>query len=130
MFIDASALPAILLAEPDADQMADAIEKAHRRYTSPIALFETIASLMSKKDLPRDLAEEQVHVLLSASAIETVAITDAIGRMAVDAFDRYGKVRRHPAQLNMGGCFAYARAKARGTFILYKGADFAQTDLA
>src|SRR5215208_2212163 len=105
MFIDASALLAILLAEPDADRMADAIEKAHRRYTSPIALFETTASLMSKKDLPREAAEEQVHRLLGALAVQTVAITDDIGRLAVEAFARYGKGRGHRAQLNMGDCF-------------------------
>ena len=48
---------------------------------------------------------------------------------ALDAFSRYGKGRGHPAQLNMGDCFAYAVAKTYRTALLFKGDDFSKTDI-
>jgi ribonuclease VapC len=46
------------------------------------------------------------------------------------ARDRYGKGTGHPARLNLGDCVSYAMAKKAGVPLLYKGNDFAQTDLA
>ena len=48
---------------------------------------------------------------------------------ALDAFSRFGKGQGHPAQLNMGDCFAYAVAKNRRVPLLYKGNDFVHTDV-
>ena len=48
----------------------------------------------------------------------------------MDAFARYGKGRGHKAQLNLADCLSYACAKRLGAKLLYKGDDFAQTDLA
>jgi ribonuclease VapC len=130
MFVDASALLAILLSEPQAARMADAIEAAPRRYTSPIAMFEVVAGLMRKKVLSRGVAEDHARAVMASAGIEVVAVTEEIGRVALDAFDRFGKGRGHPAQLNMGDCFAYACAKVHGLSLLYKGSDFSRTDLA
>lgn len=130
VFIDASAFLAILLKEPDGDRFADVIERASTRFTSPVALFETVTRLMSKKGLSRQLAEEQVLTAVQTSAIEIISVTSDIGLLARDAFERYGKGRGHPAQLNMGDCFAYACAKSLGVPLLYKGDDFSRTDLA
>ncbi len=130
MFIDASALLAILWQEPEADGLANAIERAPNCCTSPLAIFETIASMMRERTIPRAVAEEHLRAVLSAARIEVVPITDEIGRAAFDAFDRYGKERGHPAQLNMGDCFAYACAKTLHLPLLYKGDDFRRTDLA
>ena len=130
MFVDASALLAVLLTEIDGTRIADTMQDVPKLYTSPVALFETTSGLMSKKDLPRVVAEERVRSLLAAADIEVLPITAEIGHLAVDAFDRYGKGRGHPAQLNMGDCFAYACAKAHGLRLLYKGNDFSRTDLA
>ena len=55
--------------------------------------------------------------------------TEAHFRLAAAAFDRYGR-GRHPAKLNFGDCMAYAVAKAHGVPLLYKGDDFARTDIA
>ena len=52
-----------------------------------------------------------------------------VAEMAAEAYVQYGK-GRHPAALNMGDCFAYACAKANGARLLYRGEDFAKTDLA
>jgi ribonuclease VapC len=130
MFVDASALLAVLLQEAEEARILDMLQGASRAYTSPIALFETVSGLMSKKGLTRPIAKGRVDSLLAVTGIETLPITPEIGHLALDAFDKYGKGRGHPAQLNMGDCFAYACAKAHGLRLLYKGDDFSRTDIA
>ena len=61
--------------------------------------------------------------------MELVAIGPPESDLATWAYKTYGR-GRHPAALNMGDCFAYACAKAAGARLLYKGGDFALTDLA
>src|SRR5437868_4142085 len=78
----------------------------------------------------KKIAEEHVRAALRVSEIEVIAITDEVGRAALDAFERYGKGRGHPAQLNMGDCFAYGAARTMAVPLLYKGNDFAETDSA
>jgi ribonuclease VapC len=51
-----------------------------------------------------------------------------VTQAALDAYLRFGK-GRHPARLNLGDCFAYALAKALDAPLLYKGDDFALTDV-
>ncbi|HEV2363447.1 MAG TPA: type II toxin-antitoxin system VapC family toxin [Caulobacteraceae bacterium] len=65
---------------------------------------------------------------LAAAEIETAAIGPAERDLALQAMERFGK-GRHPAQLNMGDCLAYACARARGLRLLFKGNDFARTDI-
>jgi ribonuclease VapC len=85
---------------------------------------------MRKKALPRSVAEERARALLAEADIEVVPLTDEIGRAALDALERYGKGRSHPAQLNLADCFASACAKVYLVPLLYKGDDFRRTDLA
>ena len=66
---------------------------------------------------------------LERRRIEIVPVDLALARLAADAFARFGK-GRHPAALNYGDCFAYALAKANGAALLFKGTDFALTDVA
>jgi ribonuclease VapC len=70
-----------------------------------------------------------VRSFLREARVEIMPIDDDIGAAALRAFDRFGK-GRDPAQLNLGDCFAYAMAKRHGVPLLYKGDDFALTDLA
>ncbi len=58
-----------------------------------------------------------------------VDIDAKIGSLAIEASMRYGKAVGHSADLNMGDCFAYACAKSLNVPLLYKGEDFAKTDL-
>ncbi|MCC6982379.1 MAG: type II toxin-antitoxin system VapC family toxin [Bauldia sp.] len=128
MFVDASALLAILLDEEDASRFAEAIASAERRLTAPLAIFETVAGLMRELSIPLSVAEASVRSVV-AMDFTVMPLTDEIDRIALDAFDRYGKGRGHPAQLNMGDCFAYACARAEGVPLLYKGDDFGRTDI-
>jgi ribonuclease VapC len=66
--------------------------------------------------------------LLSASGVALEPVTRAHARAAREAHARFGK-GRHPARLNMGDCFAYALATERGEPLLFKGEDFARTDV-
>ena len=49
---------------------------------------------------------------------------------AYAAFVAFGKGSGHPASLNFGDVFSYALAKTRGLPLLFKGNDFAETDIA
>lgn len=129
MFIDASAIVAILTREPDADELADALEAAQSPITSPIAVFEAALGICRKRHASVQEAQGDVAEFLGAAGVRIVSITDKEGEAALDAFSRYGKGRGHPAQLNMGDCFAYAVTKTYRTALLFKGEDFNKTDI-
>ena len=61
--------------------------------------------------------------------MRTAPITDKEPHTALAAFSRYGKGRGHPAQFNLGDCFAYAMAKNAQATLLLKGEDFDKTDI-
>lgn len=128
MFIDASALCAVLLAEPDGDAYDAKVGAAIAPMTSPVAIFEAVLAVARVADGDLVRARRDVDEYLAASNVELVPIGDAELARALDAFDRYGK-GRHPARLNMGDCFAYACARTHGASLLYKGDDFALTDI-
>jgi ribonuclease VapC len=130
MFVDASALVAILLKEPDGARFSREMENAERLFTSPIAIFEAVAAIMRECTFSRREAQRAVERALRIANIEIVPIDRETGDLALEAFERYGKGRGHKAQLNMGDCFSYACAKSLGVELLYKGNDFAATDLA
>lgn len=73
-------------------------------------------------------ATREVTTFLTQFEINSVAITPEMTTTALDAFDRFGK-GRHPAALNFGDCFAYAFAKHSRVPLLFKGDDFALTDI-
>lgn len=129
MFIDASAIVAILTREPEADALADLLETARSAITSPIAIFEAALGICRKRHASVDEAEQDVGEFLEIAGVRTVPITDKEAHTALAAFSRYGKGRGHPARLNLGDCFAYAMAKNAGTTLLFKGDDFDKTDI-
>lgn len=130
MFVDASAFVAIILEEPDGQRFSRAMENAERLFTSPIAIFEIIAAIMRERSISRREAQRAIERALRIANVEVMPIDREIGDLALEAFERYGKGRGHKAQLNMGDCFSYACAKSLGVALLYKGNDFAATDLA
>jgi len=129
MFIDASAIVAILTREPEADTLADALEGARLPITSPIAIFEAVLGICRKRHASVAEAQEDVLEFLGTASVRTVSITVKEAETALDAFSRYGKGRGHPARLNLGDCFAYAVAKNYRTALLFKGEDFDKTDV-
>ena len=129
MFVDASAMVAILAGEEEDAALFRCLEAAHRPITSPLAIFEAASAICRKKALSVDAAEAEVRGLLEQARIQVVAMTDAEAHGALAAYARYGKGSGHPAQLNMGDCFAYACAQAHDVPLLSIGNDFSQTDI-
>jgi ribonuclease VapC len=129
MFLDASAIIAMLADEADGDVFADALSTAENRVTSPIAVWEAVAGLVKEYALSVREARSKVVDFLAVSGINIVAIGPSELAVAIDAYDQFSK-GRHPARLNMGDCFAYAAAKCTGASILHKDAGFYLTDAA
>jgi ribonuclease VapC len=128
MFVDASALCAVLLSEPDADDLEAKLAAAPYRLTSAVAVFETVRALMRETNQDVPTVRAIVARFIDAAEIDFIDIGEAEREAALDAMDRFGK-GRHPAQLNMGDCFAYACARTHGAPLLFKGDDFARTDI-
>ena len=128
MFVDASALTAMIVDEHDGIALMRRMEKAGRRMTSPIAVWE--ATLAVARLTGKSFAETKQGLdrFLDLGGVELTPIPADVTALAIDAYDRFGK-GRHRARLNMGDCFAYACARHFGQPLLYKVDDFAQTDI-
>ena len=124
MFIDASAIVAMFLREPQADAMLTAIEQAPDRLTSAIAIWESSARL--SREMPSNMADLEIDGFIARWKIQVVPIDSQVARLASLARVRYGFGKN---KLNMGDCFAYACAKANGVPLLYIGNDFPKTDV-
>ena len=129
MFVDASAIVAILTREPEADAFTDLLGGARSPITSPIAVFEATLGICRKHHASVEEAEADVRDLLATAGVRLVAITAKEGETALNAFSRYGKGRGHPAQLNLGDCSACAVARNYRASLLFKGNDFNKTDI-
>ena len=127
-FVDASALVAIILREPDCEPLLDRIEAGGAFITSPIAVYEATLALRRVTGGDIAAAANDLRDVLDSGAIKLVAIDPELGFAALDAFRRFGK-GRHSARLNMGDCFAYAVSKSHDAAILFVGDDFVHTDL-
>ncbi|MFD1332017.1 type II toxin-antitoxin system VapC family toxin [Methylopila musalis] len=131
MFIDASALTAIVSSEQEADAFLTVLEAGpDQTLTSAVAIYESSLAIARRNGVPVSKARDLLEAFLRGYEVAVVPIDAETARLAIDAHLRYGKGTGHPAQLNMGDCFAYACARAHGARLLYKGEDFARTDLA
>ncbi len=128
--VDTSAVAAIFLQESDATRFAAAIGAAEAPLISAASLLETSIVLRARKRLPPAEADRQLDDFLTAGGFRIEPVTPEQIRIAREAHRRYGKGSGHPAGLNFGDCFAYALAKAVGLPLLFKGDDFARTDVA
>lgn len=125
MIIDTSALLAILFDEPDGSMLLRLIVEAPTRLMSAANALEAwiVADRHANPAKARALDE-----LIETVGINIEPVTPTQARVAREAYRTYGK-GNHPAGLNYGDCFAYALAKATGQPLLFKGEDFARTDI-
>ena len=128
MFVDSSAMVAMLTEESDGDALAECLAASSERHTSGVAVFETVAAVARKRSFSIDEARLIVGRFLEVSGIALVPIGKAESEAALTAFERFGK-GRHPAALNLGDCFAYGCARMLATTLLFKGDDFQRTDI-
>ena len=125
MIIDSSALLAIALKEPEARRIVTAIASAESRKVSTINWLEAMMVLESRLG-PQ--AADNLELILSALAVQPLPFDGKQMVEAQTAWRRFGK-GRHPAALNLADCCAYAASIVAGEPLLFKGSDFAQTDV-
>ncbi len=126
MVLDTSALVAMLLGEPERDRFITVLADAEDPLISAATLLEVSIVVQSKLG---DGGLEDLDQLLSAAGVRCVAVDLAQVHAAREGFARFGK-GRGPAGLNFGGCFSYALATVATRPLLFKGADFSQTDVS
>jgi ribonuclease VapC len=122
--VDASAVLAVLLDEPDAEMYLSQIMNADSVWISSVNWWE-VQVRMSTLYGPEGATAARAWMNTVGLSIEPVTLIHA--ETALTAFMRY---KGRPARLNMGDCFAYSLAKTKGVPLLYKGSDFMHTDIA
>ncbi len=143
LFIDASAIVAILTREAGYEEIEERLSDAQQDvfHVSPLVKFEAVLALARQKaqtagskakPSARMMGEatKAIDAFIEGLDIQEIIISIEIGEAAIDAAATYGKVVGHVASLNFGDCYAYACAKVLGVKLLYKGNDFIHTDLA
>jgi ribonuclease VapC len=114
-----------LLGEPEADRFTEIIHDADRCLISA-ANFLELSIVVESQIGPGALRQCDMFFRRAGIIIEPFTVEQA--HLARQAFHDFGK-GRHPAALNFGDCFAYALAKITGERLLFKGEDFAKTDI-
>jgi len=125
MVIDTSAALVILFAEPEDEAFAAAIEADPARFMSAVSVLEASIVVEARKGLS---GGRELDLLLHRAAIEVVPFTAGQLEIARAAYRRFGR-GNHAAALNFGDCCAYALATSLGEALLFKGRDFAKTDI-
>lgn len=125
MVVDTSALLAILQDEPERRAFNEVIEAADSRSMSMATFVE--ASIVLEARLGASGVRD-LDLFIERAGIELIAVDVEQARAARRAFAHYGK-GHHRAGLNFGDCFSYALATVLGESLLFKGDDFAHTDL-
>jgi ribonuclease VapC len=126
VIIDTSAIVAILFNEDDAQLYAEAISRADSCRVSAATFVETAIVVESQT---KNNGSRQLDAFIRRAGITIEPVTEDQAHIARQAFTDFGK-GRHPAGLNYGDCFSYALSKATREPLLFKGKDFAKTDLS
>lgn len=125
MVIDTSAIVAILGMEPESARLAQAIESDTNRLMSAATVVEAGLVIESRYGAA---GGREFEILIAKTGLSIEAVTAEQADVAREAWRRFGK-GRHSAGLNFGDCFSYALARITGEPLLFKGNDFAHTDV-
>ncbi|MBZ5575088.1 MAG: type II toxin-antitoxin system VapC family toxin [Acidobacteriia bacterium] len=125
MVVDTSAVLAILLAEREAGRFAQAIEDATVCRVSVASYLEAALVIDNRGDA---VASREFDLFFRRAGMTIEPVTFEQAQIARQAYRDFGK-GRHRAGLNFGDCLSYALAKSLDEPLLFKGADFAQTDI-
>jgi len=129
MFVHSSALVAMMTDESEAAELAARLERHSQRRTAPLAVFEAAAGVAHSLELSPREAHRAVQAFLKLMDITVVPLEPGIADSAIEAYARYGKGQNQTAGLSMPDCFVYACARHYGEPLLYKGLNFARTDI-
>ncbi len=125
MILDTSALVAILYGEPEA---RDFVERIRAADVCRISVANHVELAMAVESQLGPDGARQAEAFLRRAGVVVEPVTLEQGDLARQAFLDFGK-GRHKAGLNFGDCFAYALSRATGEALLFKGDDFALTDI-
>jgi ribonuclease VapC len=125
--IDSSVIVAVFRKEPDATALFERAARYERRVISAATWLESAMVCEGKIEFGGGPRFDEIVLALS---IEIVPVTAEQAELGREAFKRFGKGRRTNASLSFGDCFSYALAKCLDAPLLFKGNDFAQTDIA
>lgn len=122
--VDASVLIAIIREEDDAPAFIDVLDRTAAIMS--IVSYVEVQMVVAGRKLNAN--PKEVELTVSDLGLDVVDVTRNQAEAAIRAFLHYGK-GRHRARLNLADCFTYALAKSRGIPLLFKGEDFAKTDI-
>src|SRR5262245_33246758 len=126
MILDTSAIIAILRDESEAMSYAQAISDAMSRRVSAVNFVESAVVIDASRD---PIATRRFDDFIREASIFIEPVTEIQAQIARAAYRDFGKGSGHLARLNFADCFAYALAKESGEPLLFKGDDFAHTDI-
>ncbi|WP_029088357.1 type II toxin-antitoxin system VapC family toxin [Brevibacterium album] len=130
MIIDTSAMVAIIDREPEGpafEQRLFAFDASGEGNAMSAAAYLEFGIVLERRRASALI--RMAENLMDAGRIQLAPVTAAQARIARQAYRDYGKGMGHPAQLNFGDCFSYALAVERDEPLLFKGDDFARTDV-
>jgi len=135
MFVDASAIIAILTDEEDGSRLAKALDEvpAASRITSVLAVWEATLALYRMNGIPMSEAAARIQEFLQQARTAVLPVSAEELQLALQAFDRYGRhcypEKDRNRALNLADCFHYACAKSHDAPILHKDFGFTLTDI-
>ncbi|MBV9119065.1 MAG: type II toxin-antitoxin system VapC family toxin [Chloroflexi bacterium] len=127
MIVDTSAILAILRAEPEAAAAAEAMRDASVRRISAANWLESAIAIDASGD---PIASRKFDELVRSAGLLIEPVTPEQARVGRETYRDFGRGSGHPARLSFGDCFSYALAKTTEEPLLFKGDDFARTDIA
>jgi ribonuclease VapC len=126
VIVDTSAIVAIARGEAGAEALKDAlVYSASSRMSAPS--YVELSAVMQRQDRPE--VGRMVDRLLDDYGIRIEAFDVDQARVAAQAYRDYGRGSGHPAGLNLGDSYSYALAHVTGEPLLFRGDDFAHTDI-
>ena len=125
MIVDTSAILAIALDEPESEAFLYKIAEAGICRISVGTWIELGVVVQRRHPAKANIVEHFLH----SAGFTFEAVSRDQAEIAREGYRRFGQAAQHPARLNFGDCFAYALAKVTGEPLLFKGDDFARTDI-
>jgi ribonuclease VapC len=123
--VDTSALVEVMIEGPEASEMRRVLDESSHFFVTPVTRVEAAFVMMGRFGWSRSEFEEGWEAL----GLREVPVSAAIGTLALDAFETWGKGRGTGAKLNFGDCFSFALAAERRLPLLFVGGDFSRTNI-
>lgn len=122
MIVDTSVLVAVLRDEPEAADLLRLMQSHAPVRVSAATLVEAAVVLGETRHGDLDDLLHGLEAVVEPFDLEQASV-------ARSGYARYGKGSGSPARLNLGDSYAYALARVTGEPLLFKGDDFAHTDV-